>query len=166
MRYELKQEFPYSLATVLKARTLRYEKIQDQPGLNAQELLSVEHDGPVVITRRRFRLGQAIPDIVKKMVPEKMLEMIDTNYFNTESHLSKFTMHSEYAPEKVKITAVCPYLAVSPSLTKREYEVKVDVSVPLIASALAKAIAESHRNALIKDYEILLSICESLEGGD
>jgi len=162
MRYELRQEFPYPLKTVLAAREMRYNDIDGQPGLKSQELLGVEHDGAIVITKRRFRLGAAIPEIVKKMVPDKMLEMIDTNYFNTETHLSEFSMQSEYAPEKVKISARCPYIAVADNLTVRNYEVHVHVDIPIIGRTMAKAIAESHRNALVKDHEIILSACAAL----
>jgi len=103
MRFALRQEFPYNIKTVIAARELRYDAIDEQPGLKSQELLGVEKDGPLVITRRLFKFGNAIPDIVKKMVPAGMLEMVDVNTFNTETYLSKFTMHSEYAPDKVNI---------------------------------------------------------------
>jgi hypothetical protein len=56
--------------------------------------MGIEHDGPVVITRRLFKFGSAVPEIIKKMVPAGMLEMVDTNYFNTETYVSRFTMHS------------------------------------------------------------------------
>ncbi|MBV6492145.1 MAG: hypothetical protein LDLANPLL_00136 [Turneriella sp.] len=162
MRYELRQEFPYPLDTVLQARNQRFEYIERQPGLNSQELLSIEEKGPLIITRRRLRFGSTIPDIVKKMVPEKMLEMVDTNVFNTETYLSKFTMESEYIPDKIKITAVCPYTVVTPVSSVREYTVMVDVKVPIVANSIAKAIASSHREALVKDHEILLEICAKL----
>ncbi len=162
MRFVLRQEFPYAIKTVIAARELRYEDIDNQPGLKSQELLGIEHQGPVVVTRRLFRFGTAIPDIVKKMVPAKMLEMIDTNHFNTETYLSQFTMHSEFAPEKIKISATCPYIAVSDTLTVREYEVHVHVNIPIVGSTVAKAIADSHRDALIKDHEIILKACARL----
>lgn len=164
MRYVLRQEFPYPIRTVIAARELRYEDMDSQPGLKSQELLGTEQQGSVIITRRLFRFGTAIPDIVKKMVPEKMLEMIDTNYFDTATYLSKFTMHSEYSPDKVKITAVCPYISVSDSVTVREYEVHVHVNIPLIGKTVAKAIADSHREALIKDHQIILKACERIQG--
>ncbi|MFZ5628818.1 MAG: DUF2505 domain-containing protein [Spirochaetota bacterium] len=162
MRFTLRQEFPYPIKTVIAARELRYDDIENQPGLKSQELLGVEHDGPVVITRRLFRFGSAIPDVIKKLVPAGMLEMVDTNYFNTETNLSQFTMHSEYAPDKVKITATCPYVSLGENLTVREYEVHVHVSVPIVGNTVAKAILQSHKEALIKDHEIMLRACERL----
>lgn len=162
MRYELRQEFPYPIKTVIAAREMRYNDIESQPGLKAQELLSAARDGAIVITKRRFRLGAAIPEIVKKMVPEKMLEMVDTNYFNTETNMSEFSMQSEYAPEKVKISARCPYIALADNLTVRNYEVHVHVDIPIVGRTMAKAIADSHRNALVKDHEILLKACAAL----
>lgn len=99
------------------------------------------------------------------MVPAKMLEMIDTNYFNTETYLSEFTMHSEYSPDKVQIKATCPYLALNDSLTVREYEVHVHVNIPIVGAAVAKAIAESHREALEKDHQIILKACAQLAKG-
>lgn len=162
MRFALRQEFPYNIKTVIAARELRYDAIDEQPGLKSQELLGVEKDGPLVITRRLFKFGNAIPDIVKKMVPAGMLEMVDVNTFNTETYLSKFTMHSEYAPDKVKIVATCPYIAINDNLTVREYEVHVHVNIPLVGRTVAKAIADSHREALIKDHQIILKACEKL----
>lgn len=166
MRYQLRQEFPYPIKTVIAARELRYDDIDNQPGLKSQELLGVENDGPVVITKRLFRFGSAIPEIVKKMVPAGLLEMVDTNYFHTETYLSKFTMHSEYSPDKVKITATCPYTALNDNLTVREYDVHVHVNIPLVGTTVAKAIAESHREALVKDHAIILRACAKLLGGE
>lgn len=162
MRFVLRQEFPYPIATVIQAREHRYDDMENQPGLKSQELLSTEHQGSVIITRRLFRFGSAIPDLIKKLVPEKMLEMVDTNYFDTATNLSRFTMHSEYSPDKVKITATCPYTAVNESLTVREYEVHVHVNIPVVGRTVAKAIADSHREALIKDHAIMLRACERL----
>lgn len=165
MRYQLRQEFPFPIKTVIAARELRYDDIDNQPGLKSQELLGIERQGSVLITRRLFRFGSAIPDVVKKMVPAKLLEMVDTNYFDTETYLSKFVMQSEYAPEKVKITASCPYTSISEHLTVREYDVHVEVNIPLVGGSVAKAIAESHREALIKDHQIILKACEKIAGG-
>lgn len=165
MRYTLRQEFPYSIKTVIAARELRYDDIDNQPGLKSQQLLGTEMLGNVLVTRRLFRFGSAIPDIVKKMVPEKMLEMVDTNYFDTVTYLSRFTMHSEYSPDKVKISATCPYTELSPNLTVREYDVHVHVDIPIIGRTVAKAIADSHREALIKDHEIILKACERVSKG-
>lgn len=165
MRYTLRQEFPYTIKTVIAARELRYDDIDNQPGLKSQQLLGTEMLGNVLVTRRLFRFGSAIPDIVKKMVPEKMLEMVDTNYFDTVTYLSRFTMHSEYSPDKVKISATCPYTELSPNLTVREYDVHVHVDIPLIGRTVAKAVADSHREALIKDHEIILKACERVSKG-
>lgn len=164
MRYKLRQEFPFPIKTVIAARELRYDDIENQPGLKSQELLGIEKQGSLLVTRRLFRFGSAIPDLVKKMVPAKMLEMVDTNYFDTETYLSKFTMQSEYAPDKVKITATCPYISLSERLTAREYDVLVEVNIPLVGTAVAKAVAESHREALIKDHLIILKACEKIAG--
>jgi hypothetical protein len=164
MRYQLRQEFPYALRTVIAARELRYDDIDSQPGLKSQELLSVERQGSITVTKRLFRFGSAIPEIVKKMVPAKLLEMVDTNYFDSATHLSRFMMQSEYAPDKVKITAACPYTAVSENLTVREYDVSVEVNIPVIGNTVAKAIADSHRQALVKDFEIILKACEKITG--
>ena len=165
MRYTLRQEFPYAIATVIAARELRYDDIDNQPGLKSQELLGTEMQGNILITRRLFRFGSAIPDIVKKMVPEKMLEMVDTNYFDTVTYLSRFTMQSEYAPEKVKISATCPYTQITDEMTVREYDVHVHVDIPFIGKTVAKAVADSHREALVKDHEIILRACERLRRG-
>ncbi len=165
MRYTLRQEFPYPIKTVIAARELRYDDIDNQPGLKSQQLLGTEVLGSVIVTRRLFRFGSAIPDIVKKMVPEKMLEMVDTNYFDTVTYLSRFTMHSEYAPEKIKISASCPYTETEKNMTVREYEVHVHVDIPLIGKTVAKAVADSHREALIKDHEIMLKACERVLRG-
>lgn len=160
MRYQLRQEFPFSIQTVIAARELRYDDIDNQPGLKSQKLISVERQGSLIITKRLFRFGSAIPDIVKKMVPAKLLEMVDTNYFDTETFVSRFTMQSEYAPDKVKITATCPYIALSANSTVREYDVQVEVNIPVVGKSVAKAIADSHREALVKDHLILLKACE------
>lgn len=165
MRFQLRQEFPYPIDTVIAARELRYNDIESQPGLKSQELISVEREGSVVITKRLFRFGAAIPDIVKKMVPAKMLEMVDTNYFDTTTYLSRFTMQSEYAPDKVKITATCPYIKTGENLTVREYDVQVEVNIPVVGKSVAKAIADSHRDALIKDHQIMLNACKRLDLG-
>lgn len=162
MRYRLRQEFPYPIETVIAARELRYEDLDSQPGLKSQELISVEQQGTVKITKRLFRFGSAIPDIVKKLVPAKLLEMVDTNYFDSATNLSRFTMQSEYAPEKVKITATCPYTAISENLTSREYDVEVAVNIPLVGATVAKAVADSHREALVKDFEIILKACAKI----
>lgn len=162
MRFTMRQEFPYPIKTVIAAREHRYDDIENQPGLKSQQLMGIEHDGPVVITRRLFKFGSAVPEIIKKMVPTGMLEMVDTNYFNTETYVSRFTMHSEYAPDKVKISATCPYTAVTEQLTVREYEIHVHVNVPVVGSTVAKAIAQSYKEGLIKDHEIILKACEKL----
>jgi|GEM_PF-1494014 len=162
MRFQLRQEFQYPIKTVVAARELRFENDENRPGLESHELLGVERDGPIVITRRLLKFGGGIPEIVRKLVPAEMLEMVDTNYFNTETYLSRFTMHSEHFPDKVKIHATCPYLAISENATVREYEVHVHISVPLVGNTVAKAIAGSHREALIKDHEIMLKACERL----
>jgi Protein of unknown function (DUF2505) len=164
MRYQLRQEFPYPIKTVIAARELRYDDIDNQPGLKSQELISAEQQGTVTVTRRLFRFGNAIPDIVKKMVPAKLLEMVDTNYFDTETYLSRFTMQSEYAPDKVKITATCPYIRLSENMTVREYDVLVEVNIPVVGNSVAKAIADSHREALVKDHQIILNACKRLAG--
>ncbi len=163
MRYTLRQEFPFAIKTVIAARELRYDDIDNQPGLKSQQLLGTEILGSVIVTRRLFRFGSAIPDIVKKMVPEKMLEMIDTNYFDTATNLSRFTMHSEYSPEKIRISATCPYIEIQENLTVREYEVHVHVDIPIIGRTVAKAVAESHREALVKDHVIMLNACERVQ---
>ena len=139
----------------------------DDPQSAARDTIAELRDvlGNVLVTRRLFRFGSAIPDIIKKMVPEKMLEMVDTNYFDTVTYLSRFTMHSEYSPDKVKITATCPYTELSPNLTVREYDVHVHVDIPMIGRTVAKAIADSHREALIKDHEIILKACERVSKG-
>jgi len=165
VRYKLRQEFPFKIATVIAARELRYDDIDNQPGLKSQELLSTEKQGTVIITRRLFRFGTAIPDIIKKMVPPKLLEMVDTNYFDTATNQSRFEMVSEYSPEKVRLSATCPYVAISDSLTAREYDVTVEVNVPMVGTTVAKAIADSHREALIKDHAIMLKACERIASG-
>ncbi len=162
MRYQLRQEFPYPIKTVIAARELRYDDIDNQPGLKSQELMGTERQGAVIITKRLFRFGTAIPEIVKKMVPAKLLEMVDTNYFDTETYLSRFVMQSEYAPEKIKITATCPYLEISENLTAREYDVLVEVNIPIVGKSVANAVADSHREALIKDHQIILNACARL----
>lgn len=160
VKYKLRQEFPYPLKVVLAARELRYEDIDNQPGLKSQELLSTERDGTVIITKRLFRFGTAIPDMIKQMVPTKLLEMVDTNYFDTATSKSRFVMQSEYSPEKMKLSATCPYVAVSENLTTREYDVTVEVNLPLVGKTVAQAIADSHREALVKDHAIILRACQ------
>lgn len=162
MRYQLRQEFPYNIETVIAARELRYDDIENQPGLKSQELISAEKQGSIIVTKRLFRFGTAIPDVVKSMVPAKLLEMVDTNYFDTSSYLSRFVMQSEFSPEKVKISATCPYIRVSENLTIREYDVTVEVNIPIVGKSVAKAIADSHREALIKDHRIILAACARL----
>jgi hypothetical protein len=162
MRFQLRQEFHYPIRTVIAARELRFDDDANRPGLESHELLGVERDGPIIITRRLLKFGGGIPEIVRKLVPSDMLEMIDTNYFNTETYLSRFIMHSEHFPDKVKISATCPYIAISDITTVREYEVHVHVSVPLVGNTVAKAIAQSHREALIQDHQIMLRACERL----
>lgn len=159
MQYELRQEFPFSIETVLKARESRYDSLDNQPGLKSQQLLSQEVNGTITVTRRLFRFGSAIPEIVKKMVPESLLEMVDTNHFDSSTNISQFTMQSEYSPDKIKIVATCPYIAVSPFLTVREYKVQVIVNVPIVGKTIAKSVADSHREALVKDHKIILDIC-------
>lgn len=166
MRYQLLQEFPHNIQTVVAARELRYEDIDSQPGLKSQQLLGTETQGSLIITRRLFRFGSAIPEIIKKMVPDKLLEMVDTNYFDTETYMSRFVMQSEYAPEKIKITATCPYRSISQSITTREYDVLVEVNVPVVGKTVAKAIADSHREALVKDHEIMLRACQRIARGN
>jgi len=162
MHFKLRQEFPFPLKTVIAAREMRYDDIDNQPGLKSQTLISVEREGAIIITKRLFRFGSAIPEIVKKMVPEKLLEMVDTNYFNTETSESRFVMQSEYSPHMLKITATCPYIKVNEVLTVREYDVLVTVNIPMIGKTVGKAIADSHREALIKDHAIILKACEKL----
>jgi hypothetical protein len=162
MRYTLRQEFPFPIKAVIEAREARYDALENQPGLKSQELLSQEIDGTVIITRRLFRFGEAIPEMVKKMVPAALLEMVDTNHFDVATNISRFTMQSEFSPDKIKIVATCPYLAIHEKLTAREYDVNVIVNIPLIGSAVGKAVAESHRQALIKDHEIMLQVCKRL----
>jgi hypothetical protein len=162
MRFQLRQEFPFSIKTVIAARERRYDDIDNQPGLKSQTLISVEQQGSVIVTKRLFRFGTAIPEIVKKMVPEKLLEMVDTNYFNTETCESRFVMQSEYSPDKVKVSATCPYVQVNEALTVRTYDVLVEADIPLIGNTVAKAIADSHREALIKDHAIILRACKKL----
>lgn len=162
MQFTLRQEFPYPLETVITAREHRYDYIDNQPSLKSQELLGVERTGAIVTTRRRFKFGDGLPDIVKKMVPAGMLEMIDTNTFNTETFESAFTMRSEYMPDKVTIAATCPYTEINKNATAREYRVEVTVNVPLIGNTVAKAIAQSYKEGLIKDHEILLTACKKL----
>lgn len=161
-KYTLRQEFPYPLKTVIRAREHRYDELHNQPGLKSQELLGTEHDGPVVITKRLMKFGETVPDIIKKMVPAALLQMTDTNYFNTETHESKFTMLSDYAPDKVKISGVCPYVQVNENLTYREYELTVEVNVPLVGKTIEKAIADSYRDGLEKDHQIMLRACARL----
>lgn len=162
MRYQLRQEFPYNIETVIAARELRYDDIENQPGLRSQELISTEKQGNIIVTKRLFRFGSAIPDVVKKMVPAKLLEMVDTNYFDTATYLSRFTMQSEFSPEKVKISATCPYIRISERLTVREYDVTVEVNIPIVGKSVAKAIGDSHREALLKDHQIILAACARL----
>ena len=50
-------------------------------------------------------------------------------------------------------------------MTVREYEVHVHVDIPLIGKTVAKAVADSHREALIKDHEIMLKACERVLRG-
>lgn len=158
-RYTLRQEFPYPIKTVIQAREHRYDELEHQPGLKSQELLGQEHDGPVVITRRLMKFGETVPDLIKKMVPANLLQMTDTNYFNTETFESKFTMRSDYAPDKVKIDGHCPYVQVHQNLTYREYTLMVTVDVPLVGKSIEKAIAESYKEGLERDHQIMLRAC-------
>ncbi|MCX7633189.1 MAG: DUF2505 family protein [Turneriella sp.] len=157
-RFTLVQHFAAPLADVLAARERRFEDPSRHEGLKKQEVLERRQEGSVIVTRRAFSLADKLPDPLRKWVPADFLQLTETARFDIATSTNQFEVIYDKNPDRLRINGTTHYIAEGPQSTRREYDIRVAVNMPIVGGIVENQIAGLFRKSIEKDHEILQEI--------
>jgi len=156
MKFTLKQEFPYSLEKVMKAREMRGKGSRKMDNLDKYEIILEEMRGDVRFRKRNMELGKSIPSIVQSVLPKNMLNLVEESSHNMKTQINDFEVFSEGNKDKFLLKGQTVYKEVSDNSCTREYTITVKVDVLFIGDMIAGQVANMYKSGLAKDREIII----------
>lgn len=162
-KFSFRQEFSYPLSRVIAARARRYESLEHQDAIKGQRILRHDTDGDLETIHRELTLGSGIPEMVRKLVPENLLQMEERVVYDRARNSSEFSMQNPHLPGKFAIVGKSAYFSSGPASCYREYQVSVTVNYPLIGGMLEAAIAQNFQSSMEKDRRILSEIAAGMD---
>ena len=116
-----------------------------------------DEENGVIFVRKNLSLNDKIPDIVKGLIPDTYLNLLEESHYDIAKKINDFQVFPEGNKDKFLIHGVSTYRETGENQCEREYEIKINVSVPLIGGLIASQVGNSFKKSLVSDHEKIIN---------
>jgi Protein of unknown function (DUF2505) len=156
LRFRLEQLFRAPLAAVARAYTepAFYERLARLPRLGRPEILERVEDGGVVRLQIRYRFTGELSAAVRKVIDPDRLTWVEHTVHDLARLEVDFRMAPDHYPDKLRSAGRYRFEADG-DRTRRVADGDLTVRVPIVGSAVERAIVSGMRDHLNAEIPIL-----------
>lgn len=162
MKLQVTQAFGFPPDVVAQGLTdpALYPRFAELPKVRVPEVLSREVEGDRIRLRIRYGFGGELSSAARKLVDPAKLTWVDESVHDLGTHTVRFELHPDHYADRFRCRGVYR-LVGTPDGCRRDADIDLHVSFPLVGRAVEGAIASGLREHL--DDEV--TVIESFLGG-